>query len=133
VFVIFGIFATEALGDATWQTLAYAVLSLTVIRMVPVALAVMGLGLRRATVLFLGWFGPRGLASIILALVVVDEEPALSGLDGIFAAMTVTVLLSVYAHGATAAPLTRRYARLAAAPEHGPAASAHVPAQPMHP
>jgi NhaP-type Na+/H+ or K+/H+ antiporter len=121
VFVIFGIFATEALGDVTWQTLAYAVLSLTVIRMVPVALAVIGLGLRPATVLFLGWFGPRGLASIILALVVVEEEPALAGLDGIFAAVTVTVLLSVYAHGATAAPLTRRYARLAEAPEHRPA------------
>jgi sodium/hydrogen antiporter len=112
VFFIFGFFAAEVLGDATWQMLAYAVLSLTVIRMLPVALAVIGLGLRPATVGFLGWFGPRGLASIILALVVVDEEPGLAGIDEIFIVVTVTVLMSVFAHGITAAPLTRRYARL---------------------
>jgi NhaP-type Na+/H+ or K+/H+ antiporter len=111
-FLIFGIFAAEALGDATWQMVAYGVLSLTVIRMLPVAGAVIGLGLRPATILFLGWFGPRGLASIILALVVIEEEPALTGIDEIFLVMTVTVLLSVFAHGVSAAPLTRRYARL---------------------
>jgi NhaP-type Na+/H+ or K+/H+ antiporter len=113
VFFIFGVFAAEALGDATWQMVVYAVLSLTVIRMLPVALAVIGLGLRPATVAFLGWFGPRGLASVILALVVVEEEPALPGNDAIFLVMTVTVLLSVLAHGISAGPLTRRYARLA--------------------
>jgi sodium/hydrogen antiporter len=59
----------------------------------------------------MGWFGPRGLASIILALVVVEEEPGLAGIDEIFLVMTVTVLLSVFAHGVTAAPLTRLYAR----------------------
>jgi NhaP-type Na+/H+ or K+/H+ antiporter len=111
VFFIFGVFAAETLGDATWQMAAYAVLSLTVIRMLPVALAVIGLGLRPPTVAFLGWFGPRGLASIILALVVVEDEPALPGNDGIFLVMTVTVLLSVLAHGISAGPLTRRYAR----------------------
>jgi NhaP-type Na+/H+ or K+/H+ antiporter len=113
VFFIFGVFAAEALGDATWQMVVYAVLSLTVIRMLPVAVAVIGLGLRPATVAFLGWFGPRGLASVILALVVVEEEPALPGNDAIFLVMTVTVLLSVLAHGISAGPLTRRYARLA--------------------
>jgi sodium/hydrogen antiporter len=113
VFFIFGVFAAEALGDVTWDMVAYGVLSLTVIRMLPVALAVIGLGLRPATIAFLGWFGPRGLASIILALVVIEEEPALTGLDEIFLVMTVTVLLSVFAHGISAAPLTRRYARLA--------------------
>ena len=110
VFLIFGVFAAEALGDVTWELVAYAVLSLTVVRMLPVALAVIGLGLRPATIAFLGWFGPRGLASIILALVVIEEEPALAGIDAIFLAMTVTVLLSVFAHGISAAPLTRRYA-----------------------
>jgi NhaP-type Na+/H+ or K+/H+ antiporter len=113
VFFFFGVFAAEALGAATWQMVAYGVLSLTVIRMLPVAVAVIGLGLRPATVAFVGWFGPRGLASVILALVVVEEEPALSGIDEIFLVMTVTVLLSVFAHGISAAPLTRRYARLA--------------------
>jgi NhaP-type Na+/H+ or K+/H+ antiporter len=116
VFFIFGVFASEALAGTTWQIVLYAVLSLTVVRMVPVALAVAGLGLRPATVGFLGWFGPRGLASIILALVVVEEEPGLAGLDQIFRIMTVTVLLSVVAHGISAAPLTRRYARLTEVP-----------------
>jgi NhaP-type Na+/H+ or K+/H+ antiporter len=112
VFFIFGIFASEVLGDVTWEMLAYAVMSLTVVRMLPVAVAVIGLGLRPATIAFLGWFGPRGLASIILALVVVEEEPALNGIDEIFLVMTITVLLSVVAHGISAAPLTRRYARM---------------------
>jgi len=110
VFFIFGVFAADALGDATWQVVAYACLSLTVVRMAPVAVAVAGLGLRPATIAFLGWFGPRGLASIILTFVVVEEEPGLGGLDEIFLTMTVTVLLSVFLHGVTAAPLTRRYA-----------------------
>jgi NhaP-type Na+/H+ or K+/H+ antiporter len=111
VFLLFGVFAADALGDVTAEMLVYAVLSLTVIRMLPVAIAVIGLGLRPATVAFLGWFGPRGLASVILALVVVEDAPALAGLDQIFLVMTVTVLLSVLAHGISAAPLTRRYAR----------------------
>jgi sodium/hydrogen antiporter len=116
LFFIFGVFAADALGDATWEMVAYAVLSLTVIRMLPVAIAVVGLGLSASTIAFLGWFGPRGLASIILALVVVEEEPGLAGIDQIFLVMTVTVLLSIFAHGVTAAPLTRRYARGVPAP-----------------
>jgi NhaP-type Na+/H+ or K+/H+ antiporter len=111
VFFIFGVFAADALGDTTWRIVAYALLSLTVVRMVPVAIAVAGLGLRPGTIAFLGWFGPRGLASIILALVVVEEAPGLTGLDQIFLTMTVTVLLSVFLHGATAARLTRLYAK----------------------
>ena len=123
VFFLFGVFAAEVLGDVTWQVVAYAVLSLTVVRMLPVALAVIGLGLRPATIGFLGWFGPRGLASIILGLVVVADAPALQGIEQIFLVMTVTVLLSVFAHGITAAPLSRRFARLigtagAGEPEH---------------
>jgi sodium/hydrogen antiporter len=110
VFFIFGVFAADALGATTWQIVAYALLSLTVVRMLPVAIAVAGCGLRPPAVAFLGWFGPRGLASIILALVVVEEEPGLTGLDQIFLTMTVTVLMSVFLHGVTAAPLTRRYA-----------------------
>jgi NhaP-type Na+/H+ or K+/H+ antiporter len=110
VFLIFGVFAADALGDVTAPMIVYALLSLTAIRMLPVALAVIGLGLRRATVLFLGWFGPRGLASVILALVVVEEAPSLVGLDEVFLTVMITVLLSVLAHGVSAAPLSRRYA-----------------------
>jgi NhaP-type Na+/H+ or K+/H+ antiporter len=124
VFSLFGVFAAEALDGATWQTVAYGVLSLTLVRMLPVAVAVIGLGLRPATIAFLGWFGPRGLASIILALVVVEEEPALRGIDEIFLVMTVTVLLSVFAHGISAAPLTRRYARTAVTSGRAAAGSA---------
>jgi len=83
--------------------------------------------LRPATVGFLGWFGPRGLASIILGLVVVEDAPALQGIEQIFAVMSVTVLLSVFAHGITAAPVSRSYARAREAaganePEHEPVA-----------
>jgi NhaP-type Na+/H+ or K+/H+ antiporter len=127
IFFIFGLFAAHALGDASWQMVAYAVLSLTVIRMLPVAVSVIGLGLRPATIGFLGWFGPRGLASIILGLVVVEDAPELQGIEQIFVVMTVTVLMSVFAHGITAAPLSRRYAHAREAagadePEHGPVA-----------
>jgi len=114
VFFIFGVFASDALSAATWPMLAYGLLSLTVVRMLPVAVALAGLGLRARTVAFVGWFGPRGLASIILALVVVEDEPDLAGIETIFVAVTVTVLLSVFAHGISAGPLTRRYGRLQA-------------------
>jgi NhaP-type Na+/H+ or K+/H+ antiporter len=111
VFFIFGVFAAEALGGVTWQMVIYAVLSLTVIRMLPVAIALAGQGLGAGTIAFMGWFGPRGLASVILALVVIEEQPLLAGIEEIFLVMTVTVLMSVVAHGLTAAPLTRRLAR----------------------
>ncbi len=117
VFFLFGLFASEVLRDTTWQIVVYAILSLTVVRMVPVAVSLIGLRLRPSTIAFLGWFGPRGLASVILALVVVEEEPELAGLAQLFLTMTVAVLLSVFAHGITAAPLTRRYARIADALE----------------
>jgi sodium/hydrogen antiporter len=73
----------------------YAALSLTLVRMLPVALGTARIGFRASTVAFMGWFGPRGLASIILALVVAEEEPDLPGLNAILATVTVTVLASV--------------------------------------
>lgn len=109
-FVTFGaVLLGPAVEDASWQVLAYVVLSLTVVRMIPVALAMRGTGARRPTVSFLGWFGPRGLASIVFALILL-EEGGLPGEDVILSAAFVTVLLSVLAHGVTAAPLSRRYA-----------------------
>jgi NhaP-type Na+/H+ or K+/H+ antiporter len=123
VFFIFGVGAIPYLEAVTWEVIAFAALSLTVVRMLPVALSTLGTGLRPASIAFLGWFGPRGLASIILALVVVEEEPELAGLDIVLAAMTVTVLASVVAHGVTARPLVRAYSRRVGtmdpgAPEH---------------
>jgi hypothetical protein len=101
----------------------YAVLSLTVVRMLPVALALAGTRLARPTVLFMGWFGPRGLASIVLGLVYLEQQTQLPGEGTIRLAVMATVLLSIVAHGISAMPGIRRYAREAArlpptAPEH---------------
>ena len=93
----------------TWQIVVYAVLSLTVIRMAPVAAsASAGARLGRTAVGLVGWFGPRGLASVVFALLALEEigQPAASQA---VAVITVTVLLSVVAHGVTAEPLARRF------------------------
>jgi NhaP-type Na+/H+ or K+/H+ antiporter len=77
--------------------------------MIPVGLAMLGTGARRPTVSFLGWFGPRGLASIVFALLLV-EEGGLPNDEIILIVTFVTVGVSVFAHGISAAPLARRYA-----------------------
>jgi NhaP-type Na+/H+ or K+/H+ antiporter len=110
VFYGLGILAVQILPETSWQEAVYAALSLTVVRMVPVALALLGSGLERWTVAYLGWFGPRGLASILLALILLVEYPAVPGGDTIFAVVAITVLASILLHGVTAAPLTDRYA-----------------------
>ena len=110
-FVLFGaILLGPALGELSWELALYAVLSLTVVRMVPVAIAMLGTRARPPTLGFLGWFGPRGLASIVFALIVV-EESQLPHEEQIVLAIYVTVGLSVFAHGVSAAPLADRYAR----------------------
>jgi NhaP-type Na+/H+ or K+/H+ antiporter len=110
-FVLFGAILLEpALGELSWELALYAVLSLTVVRMVPVAIAMWGTRARPPTLGFLGWFGPRGLASIVFALIVV-EESQLPHEELIVLAIYVTVGLSVFAHGLSAAPLADRYAR----------------------
>jgi NhaP-type Na+/H+ or K+/H+ antiporter len=115
VFFIFGAVAISFLDDADVGIVVYAILSLTLVRMAPVALAVAGMGFDRDSIAFMGWFGPRGLASIILALVVAEEEPELPALGAILAAMTVTVLASVVLHGLSARPLVlRTYGRASA-------------------
>ena len=92
-------------------TLSYAVLSLTVIRLLPVGLALLGSGRDAGTLLFLGWFGPRGLASIVFAILAI-EELGHSGVAGqAVAIIALTVLLSVILHGISAGPLGRLYAR----------------------
>jgi sodium/hydrogen antiporter len=110
-FLIFGaVLLGPALEHLTWQIVLYAVLSLTLARMLPVAVAMIRTGARLPTVAFLGWFGPRGLASIVFALIVVDEAH-LAGAPTILTTTYVTIGVSVFAHGITAAPLARRYAR----------------------
>ena len=110
-FVLFGaILLGPALGELSWELALYALLSLTVVRMVPVAIAMWGTRARPPTLGFLGWFGPRGLASIVFALIVV-EESQLPHEDLIVLAIYLTVGLSVFAHGLSAAPLADRYAR----------------------
>ncbi len=110
IFYVFGILAAGVLDQLTWEVAGYAVLSLTLARMVPVALAVIGTGLRPPTVAFMGWFGPRGIASIALLFVVISEEPGLPGMETIETTVVATVLLSIVLHGVSAAPLVARYA-----------------------
>ncbi len=110
-FVLFGaILLGPALGELSWEVVLYAVLSLTVVRMLPVAIGMLGSHARLPTLGFLGWFGPRGLASIVFAVILI-EESALPHEDLIVLAVYLTVGLSVFAHGLSAAPLANRYAQ----------------------
>ena len=110
--VTFFVFGAVVVGGAVdhldWATMGYAVASLTVVRMLPVAVAMIGRGAALPTMAFAGWFGPRGLASIVFMLTIVDES-GMPGTQLIVRVTTVTVLLSVFAHGITAPWLTNRY------------------------
>jgi NhaP-type Na+/H+ or K+/H+ antiporter len=119
VWLAFGAIAVvPAFEGLTWSTVLYALLSLTVIRMVPVAVALAGRRLGRTAVAFVGWFGPRGLASVVFALLALEDigqpaEPAIT-------VIAFTVLLSVVAHGLTATPLAHRYGPRLAITAGGP-------------
>lgn len=95
----------------TWSILLYAVLSLTLIRMLPVYIATARTDLDKPARLFLGWFGPRGLASIVFAVIVLGED--LDGSNTIALVVSCTVLLSVVAHGLSANPLARLFGEYA--------------------
>ena len=123
VFFLFGVVILKDWPMYTPAILLYAVLSLTVVRMVPVAIALMGTRLSPASVVFMGWFGPRGLASIVLGLVYLEEGLYLPGESTTRLAVIATVGLSIFAHGLSAMPGIRLYARKIAAlpadaPEH---------------
>lgn len=110
-FLVFGAsLAGPALTEADVPTLLYAVLSLTVVRMVPVALSLPGTGLSAATTAFVGWFGPRGLASILFAVLII-EEADIAVESQIVTIVSWTVLLSVFAHGMSARPAAQAYGR----------------------
>ncbi|WP_046865984.1 cation:proton antiporter [Microvirga massiliensis] len=115
---IFGLLTWVLLGSAvisqaterlSWEVAAYAVLSLTAIRMIPVWLALAGTGLTADSKLFMGWFGPRGLASVVFAIIVLDAD--LPGGETLTTTVAWTVILSILAHGVTASPLAAIFAR----------------------
>jgi sodium/hydrogen antiporter len=109
-FLVFGaVLLGPTFEHVTWQIALYAVMSLTIVRMLPVAISLWGSRARAPTVAFMGWFGPRGLASIVFAVIV--EDAHLSHVGTILAASYLTVGLSVLVHGLSAAPLVSRYAR----------------------
>lgn len=91
----------------TWQVAVYAILSLTIVRMLPVFLCLIGVGLKTDTKLFIGWFGPRGLASIVFIVIVVAEN--LPEKETLIATVTWTVVFSIVLHGISANPLSKIY------------------------
>ncbi len=121
VWFVFGAaMIVPAFEHLVWQDAVFALLALTIVRMVPVGIALAGAGLDRATVAFIGWFGPRGLASVVFALIAFDSLEPADG-DRVLTVVTATVVLSVIAHGITAAPLAARYGR------HTAGLQAHLP------
>ncbi len=111
VFLIFSVTMVPA-AYQYWDANAwvYAVLSLTLIRMLPVAISLMGKKLDIGTILFVGWFGPRGIASVLYLLLVI-ETIGFEGYESILSVIVLTVLLSVFFHGASAVPLSNRYGK----------------------
>jgi NhaP-type Na+/H+ or K+/H+ antiporter len=108
-FLVFGsIMVPQALEHMTWRTAVYAILSLTLVRAIPISLSLMGLRLAFPTYLFLCWFGPRGLASILFSLLIV-EEMNIAAHNEILSVVVATVGLSVFAHGISAHHGARTY------------------------
>jgi NhaP-type Na+/H+ or K+/H+ antiporter len=135
-FVVWFVFGALFVGSAVTGTIslpavAFAILSLTFIRMAPVAAALAGAGLRRETVAFVGWFGPRGLASVVFSLMAIETLQGSPVVYTLADAATWTILLSVIAHGVTARPIAAVFGRRAstwdpAAPELRTYAEARV-------
>jgi len=129
VWFIFGaVMLVPGLEDLGWRDVVFALLALTLLRMLPVAVALAGTGLDRGTVAFVGWFGPRGLASVVFGLIAVDSL-APSESKVVLAAITLTVALSVLLHGISASPLAARYGAYAS--RLGPAGPEHTAAAPI--
>ena len=102
--VVFGAAVVgQAIGHLSWEAVLYVLLSLTVVRMLPVFLVLTGVNLQADEKLFMGWFGPRGLASIVFAVIVMDQH--LPGGGTIAITVVCTIVLSIIAHGLSANPL----------------------------
>lgn len=110
IWMVFGATLMPMLAELLhWQYWLYAAASLTLLRMVPVWLSLLGTGLKLELKLFIGWFGPRGLASIVFAVMVLQNEPVLLGQRPIIATVLCTIILSVILHGLTANPWVARF------------------------
>jgi NhaP-type Na+/H+ or K+/H+ antiporter len=135
VWALFGalLLAPQLTEGASTTAIVYAVLSLTVVRMLPVAISTIGTGLRPASRFFMGWFGPRGLASVVFTLIAFESlQEGGIGTSTLIEVATWTIFLSVLAHGITAGPLARWYgARVAEAAveqlEPGSEPGSHMP------
>ena len=127
VFLVFGaVLLPRAAAHLTGAAIVFSVFALTVVRVLPVVISLARAGLRRETQLFVGWFGPRGVASIVFALTLLDEA-SLPGSEEIFAVAMMTVALSVFSHGVSAYPASKWYSsRLHAAAEIGECAEHKV-------
>ena len=131
VFLLLGLsFAWPTLAESDGNMWLYAGLSLTVVRMVPVAISMIGSGLRPPSVLFLGWFGPRGLASLLFAILILEEADLPHG-QLVFNVVILTVLGSVFAHGMSAAPAATWYGKLASDASRCPAEHKPVTEHPV--
>jgi NhaP-type Na+/H+ or K+/H+ antiporter len=110
IWMVFGATLMPILPELLhWQYWLYAIASLTLLRIVPVWLSLIGTGLKPELKLFIGWFGPRGLASIVFAVMVLQNEPSLIGQRPIIATVLCTIILSVILHGLTANPWVERF------------------------
>lgn len=119
-FLFFGaLMVPPALQHAEARVWLYALLSLTLVRLMPVAVSLIGLKLKPITTLFLGWFGPRGIASIIYGLLLLEEVELLHR-EEIFNIAVIVVLASVFLHGLSAQPSVKWY-------------SSHIHRSPKHP
>ena len=109
-FLVFGAFLLpDGLAHVSWQAVVLALLMLTVVRMLPIYLSLMGTDLAPREKLFLGWFGPRGLASILFTLIMMDEFD-FPHEEELLACVSMTVMFSIILHGLSALPLTKRIA-----------------------
>lgn len=130
-FTIYGsAMVLPVLHEVNWQIVLYAILSLTAVRMLSVAVSTIGMKLKLKTILFLGWFGPRGIASLLYALLVL-ERSRIMGREAIFATAMITVLISVFAHGLTAFPGANWYAKHMENCKQQPDVGEHMPVSEM--
>lgn len=111
-FMVFGLtFIPQTIAFWDFNVFVYSIFSLSILRMIPVAISLIGTKLDFATVLFIGWFGPRGIASILYVLIVVDEVISIKTHETVYAVVTLSILLSVFLHGISARPLVALYGK----------------------
>jgi len=113
IFFLLGTLIVPAFRSLSWQLALYALLSMTLIRMVPVFIALSGTKLQNQTKLFMGWLGPKGLATVVLGVIFIQETSFINAWQMIAFGVVVTVLLSVFVHGASAVRMVAGYGRFA--------------------